>query len=253
MIINKNNIYTYYKIILETRDRLEIIKYILKRIIGIRAKFDKDVILKQGDSFFNCGRIMENCTVACSQFEQEMASELKNLEEGTYIDVGAHIGKHTVEISKSLKGKGQVISVEADPSTAELLKKNIQMNNLKNVKIFNLVCVDKKGEVYFHKSDLHPATNSLDEIKNSHKLKLKSDTLDNLVGDKKDVKLIKIDVEGAEEKVLRGAIKILKNNLPKIIFEAWDNKNLLKVKSVLDPLGYKIRKIDEYNYLASKI
>jgi len=63
----------------------------------------------------------------------------------------------------------------------------------------------------------------------------------------KKVDLIKIDVEGAESLVLNGALKTLKNSHPKIILEAWDKEHLDKVKEILKPFNYKIKKIDNFN------
>jgi len=63
----------------------------------------------------------------------------------------------------------------------------------------------------------------------------------------KKVNLIKIDVEGAESLVLKGALKTLKNSHPKIIFEAWDKEHLDKVKKILKPFNYKIKKMDNFN------
>ena len=62
--------------------------------------------------------------------------------------------------------------------------------------------------------------------------------------------LIKIDVEGAEAEVLKGATKTLKNSHPKIIFEAWDEQYLKKVKKILNKFNYKIKKIADENYFA---
>ena len=61
--------------------------------------------------------------------------------------------------------------------------------------------------------------------------------------------LIKVDVEGAEAEVLKGATKALKSH-PKIIFEAWNENYLEKVKKVLRPFNYKIKKTAKDNYLA---
>ncbi len=57
------------------------------------------------------------------------------------------------------------------------------------------------------------------------------------------VKLIKIDVEGMEADVLRGATRILKEDGPVIYAEAHDDKSLAEMSMVLKPLGYtpKIR------------
>jgi hypothetical protein len=49
---------------------------------------------------------------------------------------------------------------------------------------------------------------------------------------------------------LKGVAQTLKTSHPKIIFEAWDERNLKKCKEILNKFGYKIKRIDETNYLA---
>jgi len=67
------------------------------------------------------------------------------------------------------------------------------------------------------------------------------------------VDLIKIDVEGAETFVLEGAKKTLKKYHPKIIFEAWDRGSLNECKKILHRVGYRIKKINSTNYLATSL
>ena len=70
----------------------------------------------------------------------------------------------------------------------------------------------------------------------------------------KDISLIKIDVEGAPDKVLLGAEEILKMSKAKIIFEALDNEELERCESILEKFGYRINKnsFDRINFLAEK-
>jgi len=75
--------------------------------------------------------------------------------------------------------------------------------------------------------------------------------LDNILEDLKikKVQLIKIDVEGAEELVLKGALKTLKKSHPKIVFESRP-QNLKNIEDILKNFDYKIKKIDVQDYLA---
>ncbi len=249
MIINKNNILTYWSIIRESQNKGEIFLYVLKRMFGVKAKFRKDVIMKQNGILINCGRIMENCTVACSQFEKDIEKEIKQLN-GSCIDVGAHIGKHTLTMAKTLGNKSRIISIEPNKTNVALLKDNLRLNRLNNVEVHEVVCSDKNGQVTFYRNEFHPASNSMKRSLDSQEVILPSETLDTIAGNIKDLVLIKIDVEGAEDLVLKGASKLLKNNHPKILFEAWDKEHLAKVKAVLDKYSYQIKKINEENYLA---
>ncbi len=64
------------------------------------------------------------------------------------------------------------------------------------------------------------------------------------------VDLIKIDVEGAESEVLKGALKTLKKFHPQIIFEAWSKEDLEKSEKILKALNYSIKQLNAENYLA---
>ena len=250
MIINKHNVLTYLAIISESRKKSEIFKYMLRRARGAKVKFDQDVILKSNGLLFNCGRIMENCTVACSAFESDLLHGIK-LKPGIFIDVGAHIGKHSLNIARKYGKDMKVVSIEASPDTFKLLRNNIELNSLHGVEAFNFACSDKIGQAVFWKSEYHPATNSFSEVHSAQKLILPTNTLDNVIKDKSAVRAIKIDVEGAELEVLRGAKKILVKSKPLIIFEAWDKNKLTEISKELDQYRYKIKQVDEYNYIAS--
>ena len=249
MIFNKHNILTYLDILKESRNKCEIIKYIFKRIVGIRAKFDKDVILKSNGLLFNCGRIMENCTVACSAFESDLFDGIE-LKPGIFIDVGAHIGKHSLNVAKKYGESINVVSIEAAPETFRLLKNNIELNAPLRVQAFNFACSDKVGKTTFWRNEYHPATNSLFKLNHTQKLTLSTNTLDNTIKEKSAVSAIKIDVEGAELKVLNGAKKILAQSKPIILFEAWDGRKLAMISGALANYGYKITQVNEENYIA---
>ena len=80
--------------------------------------------------------------------------------------------------------------------------------------------------------------------------KLKLDMLDNIKIEEDRVDFIKIDVEGHELCVLKGAMNTLKKYSPKIFVETG---NLNAVKELLKPLGYKIKKeFENSNYLFIK-
>jgi len=250
MIFNKHNILTYLDILKESRNKYEIIKYLFKRIVGIRAKFDKDVILKSNGLLFNCGRIMENCTVACSAFESDLFNGIE-LRPGIFIDVGAHIGKHSLNVAKKYGESINVVSIEAAPETFRLLKNNIELNAPLRVQAFNFACSDKVGKTTFWRNEYHPATNSLFKLNHTQKLTLSTNTLDNTIKEKGAVSAIKIDVEGAELKVLKGARKIISQSKPIILFEAWNDGKLAMISKELAHYGYKIRKVNEENYIAT--
>ena len=70
-------------------------------------------------------------------YEKGILSYLKStLRKGDcFVDVGANIGLMTIFASKCVGNEGQVVAFEAHPKTAELLKENIQLNQLMNIQV----------------------------------------------------------------------------------------------------------------------
>lgn len=247
--INKKNIDMYKCILSECTPKKEILKYIVNRLKKIRKAFDRDVFIKNNGIIYNCGRVFENCTIVCSFFEDYIQKEF-DINEGIFIDVGAHIGKHSLYVAKRLDDKGKVFSIEANKENAELLRKNALLNNLENINVYETICLDREKEIVFFQDEFHTATNSIYEKEGKIGVKKTSQKLDNLFPNIKNVKLIKIDVEGAENLVILGAKKIIKENKPKIIFESWNGEQLDSIKKGLESLGYTIRHVKEDNYVA---
>jgi len=256
MILNKQNLQFYKNILIYGTPKWEIYWYIIYRLFNFPAKFDEEVFIKDGDMILNCGYVMENCKVACSNFECGVKKAIDEFPIGTFIDIGSHIGKHSVYASK----RGfKVFAIEADKENSRLLKYNLKNNHLENVWfVFNEILSDKKGKVNYYRYDLHPARNSIIESEGRRLIEAESDTLDNVLEfhKMKGKILMKIDVEGAELKVLQGAKKFLEKYHPTIIFEAWSNNDVIQVGNYLHQFGYGIQDIrqldNEYNWMAMR-
>ena len=218
-----------------------------------RPKFLLAIFIKNSDGIFYCGNDPNYFTVVMEDYEPE----LKNirLNKGIFIDIGANIGKYAVRFGNQLKGNGTVIAIEPEAKNFEILKRNISLNKLGNVIPIKKGCFSKKGILNFYLDDVGIGRHSLvNKEAGKRKIDMEVDTLDNILRDLniKMVDLIKIDVEKAEDKVLEGAKKTLKYN-PKIIFEAWDEKELKKSREILYKFNYNIKKLGiSPNYCASK-
>jgi len=210
-----------------------------------------DITLKNKDGIFFCGSSSLVMWGGSSFYESKIRKYI-NLKKGVFVDVGANMGKHTVVLSKQLNKNGKVIAIEPEPNNFKILEKNIKLNKLKNVIPLNLACYDSNGFLDLYLDAEGAGTGHSLAEKVGPKISVKIRTLDNILKELKikKVDIIKIDVEGAEPNVLKGATKILKKDHPKIIFEALDNKGLNKTKKVLSEFGYKIEEIDSTNYFA---
>ena len=204
----------------------------------------------------DCGRFMENCLVSCSIFEEEIKKELNKLNQGTFVDIGSHIGKWSIYVAKRLGNKGKVISIEPTEYSFNLQKRNINLNDVSNVEQYSAVLSDKNEKVNFYESKENPATNSLNPVFASHKVVVKQGKkLDSLIKNVHDIRMIKIDVEGSELRILKGAKKIIELNKPNIIFESNREKHLEEMEDYLKKIGYivKIMERGSNNYLAMPV
>jgi FkbM family methyltransferase len=158
------------------------------------------------------------CKLIYFGFEETEIEFLKKyLKKGdTFIDIGANIGLYSLYASKIVDNKGKVIAFEPTPSTFKRLMQNIQLNNVTNVEANNIGLSNQKSTLKLHISnDGYDAWNSftvLNDIVISDEIDAYVDTLDSYFASNniKNVRLVKVDVEGWEKYVLEGATNLLK-------------------------------------------
>lgn len=132
-------------------------------------------------------------------------------KDDVVIDVGAHIGVFTLRAARRAV-EGLVIAVEPHPLNYRLLMENVKRNNLKNVVALNLALSNYNGTANLYES-VFSGLHSLVTRKGKF-VRVPVKTLDRMVEELRIVKIdvIKIDVEGGELDVLKGAEKTLKRN-----------------------------------------
>ena len=133
---------------------------------------------------------------------------------GTFVDIGAQYGAvfaNALRNDPSLN----VIAFEADAAKAEVLR---QVHT--GVLIFNVAAGETRGHADFHINSKASGFNSLVPSQGAHitRTQVRVVRLDDVIEDS-DPDLIKIDVEGAELGVLRGAQELISRTRPTIMFE----------------------------------
>ena len=156
-------------------------------------------------------------------YEPELIYLEKLLSPGSvFIDVGANLGIYTLVASKLVGEAGRVIAFEPSAQSFPLLLQNIELNTLRNVCAFPVALADRIGKARLYHPGV-PECNSLarDPSWGEEAEEVTIETLDNMVkrASVTRVDVIKIDVEGAEELVLRGAANVLASMRPAVIFE----------------------------------
>jgi FkbM family methyltransferase len=138
------------------------------------------------------------------------------------VDIGAHMGRYTIIGAKRVGTKGKIVAIEANPSNFEMLNRNIKLNRLTNIISLNNAVYSKETKIklYLPGEELGDTiynTIVSDRAKKEDKfVEVSANTLDYLLQSKgieqEQVNWIKIDVEGAEFEVLKGATNILSNS-----------------------------------------
>ena len=174
---------------------------------------------------------------------------LKKIERSiTFYDVGANHGRYAWLISEA-SPDASVIAFEPDPENIELLRMTISNSDLKNVRIEGVALSDKAGQVCFHKDSYTSATGMISNGDTpwvekylghpTSTIDVRRETLDSFVTEQTKPHLIKIDVEGHENEVLRGGKSCLKSDKPLIIMESFPPKQEQAIDFLKD-LGYSV-------------
>lgn len=185
------------------------------------------------------------------------------------MDIGANLGAFAIPVAKDIShAGGEVYAFEPQKIIYYQLCANILINKLANVSAVNAAIGSADGYIDVPLINVADSENigafslneSLREMQNqgnsyvseSHTVELKR--LDNLKI-LKSPSFIKIDVEGFEENVIRGAINFLEQHgFPPFVFEAW-NEPWYKSKkeslfALIKSIGYSIEWIWREDYLA---
>jgi FkbM family methyltransferase len=171
----------------------------------------------------------------------------------TVVDVGAHVGLHSLRFSRAVGECGQVIAVEPSPANASLLRKHLEWNRCRNVTVIEAAAGECESEIEFafrpDPTDPGSFANSVAYDIGGDTARVKVTTIDAVCrGLTPDV--IKIDIEGAELLAVRGARSVLSKSSP-ILFVAVhpDAMRALgtspsELVDLLGELGYVGRHLD---------
>jgi FkbM family methyltransferase len=165
-------------------------------------------------------------TMALGLFEPaETRVVTKILKPGdTFIDVGAHIGWFTTIAARQIGADGCVIACEPYPPNAAVLRGNLALNDLRNVRLVEMALGSEPGELSLAQTSDSGSVTALDWGPGQRTTTAMT-TLDEVAADAPVITLLKMDVEGWEPHVLRGGRGTLRRTR-NVLFEI--NKSALK-------------------------
>jgi FkbM family methyltransferase len=161
------------------------------------------------------------------------------------VDVGACRGTYTRFFANRLMHTGKLYCLELSPINFKRLQKDF--SNHKNIEFVNAAISDLDGSLPYYEGHTSETHNILGHdtgfLKNQEAGTIQSITLDTLLKDEKYIKMIKIDVEGAEGRVLKGMKEVAKRT-EYLLLENHFDEDWEEIREIL---------IEEYDFTCYNI
>lgn len=202
------------------------------------------------------------------KFDHEMSTIcflMKNLKsDSNFMDIGAYQGYFSLIAAQKIK-TGMIYAFEPCISSCEIVKKNVELHNLTNVKVFNMIVCDKVGRANIYWRPQAQCISRIFDISGDDNTyypdNVPTISLDSLVSDDNtdregniingnNIDCIKIDIEGAEVELLRGSTRFFKKNKQcKVMLELHCNNIRERGDVNIDTFAKTIEEMfDFYNY-----
>jgi len=171
------------------------------------------------------------------------------LAEGSvFVDVGANVGYYALLASKLVGPSGRVHAVEPVPSTAVILRANVRLNSCGNVRVHEVAAWSARGRVMLNipVSSYGLASATRGRSSGAVTVTARAAPLDEVMSGEGAVDLVKIDVEGAELEVVRGARSTLRKTQYVVLELSHRAREVLKE---LREAGFECRKARFTSYI----
>lgn len=162
--------------------------------------------------------------VRSGSYETHLVADLERtiVSGQTICAIGANIGYHVVRMARCTGDRGRVVAFEAHPGNAQMLARNVALNELRNVTIFPVALSDERALQRYVAAQgtngyVEPASAEAAQAADAPLLQaIRLDDMRSVLG---AVDVLQIDVEGSEGRVLRGATEIVAACRPTIFSE----------------------------------
>ena len=175
---------------------------------------------------------------------------LKNIvEEGAYcVDIGAHLGYYTLELSRLVKDQGKVIAIEPMSKFNRTIRKLLLNQHISNTTLYQVAMggdgdwvemgIPKIGAMKkFAYARVMSASVPLDYVESE---KVKNETGDHLFLGLPRLDFIKCDVEGLELKVVASMMETLRVHHPILLCELGEKSDRIRLLDMIGSLGYRV-------------
>jgi FkbM family methyltransferase len=182
-----------------------------------------------------------------SNYFEVLMLERLCIQQGTFVEVGANMGVHTVPIGKYLQPMGRrLIAFEPQSELCAQLSKNLELSHLANVEVVRGACGSDNCQVSFRLPDYDQPGNfgGTEMLSKAQEDCSAFDhvpcfRLDDYLANE-EVGVMKVDVEGWELPVLKGAEQVLSRNRPLLYVENDHHQGGTELIEWLWKMGYEL-------------
>lgn len=163
----------------------------------------------------------------------------RTLKQGSIVyDIGANVGFYTLLASVLVGTTGKVFAFEPAPRNLRYLRAHLRLNLVENVRTIEAAVSDRVGVAHFDEAS-GPCTGRLAE---GGELLVRTVSVDELfsIGELPPANFIKVNVEGSEARVLRGAKNMLSVHRPTIFLATHGKETHAECCQLLRSLGYRL-------------
>ena len=171
----------------------------------------------------------------------------------TVLDFGANIGDFTLKAYSMLRGKGRLIAIEPSHENIEILKANLEHNNIKNVEVYECAISDSDGFVYLEGEGGVGSHISYEKGKKRERVKaysIETFLAESELKNQKDI-VVKMDIEGAEKYALNSRKFI--ENIREISIELHGNENVKRIPKMLAAESFKVSQYNTFDEVKETI
>jgi FkbM family methyltransferase len=184
-------------------------------------------------------------------------------EASCLVDVGTNLGWYTCVAAKHLP-EGRVYGFEMDELNLQLARRNLELNRCRNAELFHRAVSDSEGELSYERDRRRPSavyrlSTDSDESSGSERVTVRSIRLDDFFDHDRGLpRVLKIDVEGAEMRVLRGMQRLIERARPTLFLELHPpalplfGNSVREILGFLGERGYSVHELEDLRGMGSE-
>lgn len=185
------------------------------------------------------------CTGNYEPLVQKVLSD--GLKQGsTFYEIGAHIGFFSLIAARLVGKDGAVFAFEAEPENARRIQEHAKRNGLTQVQVFPIALWSRCGSLRFERASQFSSRNTGAVVEtaapmtSAETMEVKAITLDTFVENHRPPTMVKIDVEGGESEVLKGAARVFAEVKPLLVCEVHHEQAAQSIQAELRRIGYSL-------------